>query len=77
MEAHPNSQVMMNVAKNLRVERDREKKVAAQKQEQLTNVCTHLFQYNSTIKVFLYQFVSVLILPDHLICTDLFQCKIV
>lgn len=39
VESHPNSQVMMNVAKNLRVERDREKRVAAQKQEQMTNVC--------------------------------------
>ena len=38
VESHPNSQVMMNVAKNLRVERDREKRVAAQKQEQMTNV---------------------------------------
>ncbi|XP_067669483.1 intraflagellar transport protein 81 homolog isoform X1 [Haliotis asinina] len=38
VESHPNSQVMMNVAKNLRLERDREKKIAAQRQEQLMNI---------------------------------------
>ncbi|RUS70096.1 hypothetical protein EGW08_022145, partial [Elysia chlorotica] len=38
VESHPNSQKMMTVAKNLRVERDREKRLAAQKQEQLTTV---------------------------------------
>lgn len=43
VESHPNSQVMMNVAKNLRVERDREKRTAAQKQEQQTNI-QHLEQ---------------------------------
>ncbi|XP_025079923.1 intraflagellar transport protein 81 homolog [Pomacea canaliculata] len=43
VESHPNSQVMMNVAKNLRVERDREKKIASQKQEQLT-IVQHLEQ---------------------------------
>ncbi|KAK7480473.1 hypothetical protein BaRGS_00028290 [Batillaria attramentaria] len=43
VESHPNSQVMMNVAKNLRVERDREKRIAAQKQEQQTNI-QHLEQ---------------------------------
>lgn len=43
VESHPNSQVMMNVAKNLRVERDREKKISQQKQEQMTNI-QHLDQ---------------------------------
>ncbi|CAL1528609.1 unnamed protein product [Lymnaea stagnalis] len=43
VESHPNSQKMMTVAKNLRVERDREKRLAAQKQEQLTAI-THLDQ---------------------------------
>ncbi|KAL8567199.1 hypothetical protein ACOMHN_046609 [Nucella lapillus] len=43
VESHPNSQVMMNVARNLRVERDREKRVSTQKQEQMTNI-QHLDQ---------------------------------
>ncbi|GFO11516.1 intraflagellar transport protein 81-like protein [Plakobranchus ocellatus] len=43
VESHPNSQKMMTVAKNLRVERDREKRLAAQKQEQLTTI-SHLDQ---------------------------------
>ena len=34
---------MMNVAKNLRLERDKEKKLAEQRQEQLTLVC--IYQY--------------------------------
>ncbi|XP_050404861.1 intraflagellar transport protein 81 homolog [Patella vulgata] len=34
VESHPNSQKMMNVARMLRVERDREKKIGDQKQEQ-------------------------------------------
>ncbi|KAK3094389.1 hypothetical protein FSP39_001105 [Pinctada imbricata] len=36
VESHPNSQTMMNVARNLRLERDKEKKLAEQKQEQST-----------------------------------------
>lgn len=36
VEQHPNANTMMNVAKNLRLERDKEKKLAEQKQEQLT-----------------------------------------
>lgn len=43
VESHPNSQKMMTVAKNLRVERDREKRLAAQKQEQVTTI-SHLDQ---------------------------------
>lgn len=43
VESHPNSQKMMAVAKNLRVERDREKRLAAQKQEQQQSI-THLDQ---------------------------------
>uniref|UniRef100_A0A0B7B4J9 Intraflagellar transport protein 81 homolog n=2 Tax=Arion vulgaris TaxID=1028688 RepID=A0A0B7B4J9_9EUPU len=38
VESHPNSQKMMMVAKNLRVERDREKKLAAQRQDQQTAI---------------------------------------
>lgn len=38
MESHPNSTTMMNVARNLRLERDREKKLAEQRQEQSTLV---------------------------------------
>ncbi|XP_052104713.1 intraflagellar transport protein 81 homolog [Mytilus californianus] len=36
VESHPNSQTMMNVARNLRLERDKEKKLAEQRQEQAT-----------------------------------------
>ncbi|KAH3805179.1 hypothetical protein DPMN_133475 [Dreissena polymorpha] len=36
VEQHPNANTMMNVAKNLRLERDKEKKLAEQRQEQLT-----------------------------------------
>uniref|UniRef100_A0A8W8IXD0 Intraflagellar transport protein 81 homolog n=1 Tax=Magallana gigas TaxID=29159 RepID=A0A8W8IXD0_MAGGI len=36
VESHPNSTTMMNVARNLRLERDREKKLAEQRQEQST-----------------------------------------
>ncbi|XP_069105336.1 intraflagellar transport protein 81 homolog isoform X1 [Argopecten irradians] len=36
VESHPNSQTMMNVARNLRMERDREKRLAEQRQEQST-----------------------------------------
>ncbi|XP_059177446.1 intraflagellar transport protein 81 homolog [Physella acuta] len=43
VESHPNSTKMMTVAKNLRIERDREKKLAVQKQEQQTTI-THLEQ---------------------------------
>lgn len=38
VEQHPNANTMMNVAKNLRLERDKEKKLAEQRQEQLTLV---------------------------------------
>lgn len=38
VEQHPNANTMMNVAKNLRLERDKEKKLAEQRQEQLTNI---------------------------------------
>jgi hypothetical protein len=38
VESHPNSQTMMNVARNLRLERDKEKKLAEQRQEQATLV---------------------------------------
>ncbi|XP_041356765.1 intraflagellar transport protein 81 homolog [Gigantopelta aegis] len=38
VESHPNSTQMMNVAKNLRIERDREKKIGGQKQEQMLNI---------------------------------------
>ncbi|XP_005106145.1 intraflagellar transport protein 81 homolog [Aplysia californica] len=43
VESHPNSQKMMTVAKNLRVERDREKRLGTQKQEQMTSI-SHLDQ---------------------------------
>ncbi|KAJ8310527.1 hypothetical protein KUTeg_012392 [Tegillarca granosa] len=36
VESHPNAQTMMNVARNLRLERDKEKKLAEQRQEQST-----------------------------------------
>ncbi|KAL3848360.1 hypothetical protein ACJMK2_019225 [Sinanodonta woodiana] len=36
VESHPNSTTMMNVAKNLRLEKDKEKRLAEQKQEQIT-----------------------------------------
>ena len=39
VEQHPNATTMMNVAKNLRLERDKEKKLAEQRQEQMTLVC--------------------------------------
>lgn len=38
VESHPNSNTMMNVARNLRLERDKEKKLAEQRQEQATLV---------------------------------------
>ena len=38
VEQHPNATTMMNVAKNLRLERDKEKKLAEQRQEQVTLV---------------------------------------
>ena len=38
VEQHPNATTMMNVAKNLRLERDKEKKLAEQRQEQITLV---------------------------------------
>lgn len=38
VEQHPNATTMMNVAKNLRLERDKEKKLAEQRQEQMTLV---------------------------------------
>ena len=43
VESHPNSQKMMAVAKSLRVERDREKRLAAQKQEQQQSVMKNIF----------------------------------
>ncbi|BFZ00683.1 hypothetical protein BsWGS_03721 [Bradybaena similaris] len=50
VESHPNSQKMMMVAKNLRVERDKEKKLAAQKQDQLTAIA-HLDQRIKRLEV--------------------------
>ena len=42
VESHPNSQTMMNVARNLRMERDKEKKLAEQRQEQSTLVLINM-----------------------------------
>lgn len=50
VESHPNSQKMMTVAKNLRVERDREKRLAQQKQEQQQSI-SHLDQRIKRLEV--------------------------